>query len=300
MSLELKAVLIKPTTETLGVLEDSKVKVIQANDCLEGVRLIIRYRPDFVLSTIDLPDLSGLTMAKILYLLKVHTPLVLTDPKHNHQHEKRVEALPNVKGYFMESGIYYDLKSFIAKLQSVSPSAKDKEPPPKYEYSFKEREWASLMSRRKKKRILLIEEEELTRKALLIKLDGYTDYDLFMATNGLEGLTKALLIQPDLILSEIDLPEINGLAMSQILYILDKPFPVVFVTANDHKETKRKATHIEGVIGFLHKSRLPRKGFLVMAVQQYMHKAEKLAQSLGESYSKARANHLETEQASLF
>ena len=285
MPIEPKALLIQPANETLGVLEDSRIKVLQAKDCLEGIRQMIRYKPDFVISKIDLPDLSGLSMARILNLLKIQIPLLLTDPKHNPRHEKFIERIPNVQGYYLESGIYYDLKKFIAKLESTT---KDKEIPSKYNYHFKEHEWASLMIRRQKKRILIIEEDELTRRALLIKLDGYTDHQLYTAQNGLEGLLKSLVIQPDLILCELDLPEINGMALAQIFHILSKPYPIVFVTANEQKEVQRRAVNIEGVLGYMHKSRLPRKGFLVMALQQYMKKGEKMIAEMNGSDSSKR------------
>ena len=296
--MELRAVLIGQPHETLGALEDSKVKIIESPDCLQGVRDIIRYRPDFVICRVELPDLNGLSMAKILSLLKIQTPLIMTAHVHKPAHEAIVKRLPNVIDYFAETGIYYDLKRYISKLKS--PSSKKELVEADYSYHFIEHEWANLLCRQNKKRILVVENDKLTRRAILTKLDQLPGLQLYTANDGMEGLLKALFIKPDLILTEIDIPEINGLSLSQILYILGKPIPLVFVTANEKKEVKRKATNIEGVIGFLHKSRLPRKGFLAMALGQYLQKAERLQKSMGTSYSQAKANKLETDKDSIF
>ncbi|MDX2471916.1 MAG: response regulator [SAR324 cluster bacterium] len=298
MAIDLKAILIGQPTETMGALEDSKVKVIEVADCLQGIRGIIRHRPDFVLCRVELEGLNGLSMARILLMLKINIPLIMTAPEHKPAHEKIVENLPNVVGYWAEAGIYYDLKRFVEKFKRPSSNKRDKPQTP-YSFKFIEHEWANLLEKSNKKRILLIEKDELTRKAILTKLNKIPGLQLFTCQDGLEGLLKALFIKPNLILTEIDIPEINGLALAQILYVLGKPIPLVFVTANEQKEVKRKATNIEGVVGFLHKSRLPRRGFLAMALAQYLQKSERLQSAIGESYEKARVDNLETEKDSI-
>ncbi len=295
MAIDLKAILIGQPSETMGALEDSKVKVIEVADCLQGIRGIIRHRPDFVICRVELADLNGLSMARILLLLKINIPLIMTTTNHKPAHEAIVESLPNVVGYWAEAGIYYDLKRFVSTFKRPAPTRKDKSLSP-YNFDFKEHEWANLLKKSSNKRILLIENDDLTRRAILTKLDNIPGLQLFTSQDGLEGLLKALFIKPNLILTEIDIPEINGLALAQILYVLGKPIPLVFVTANEQKETKRKATNIEGVVGFLHKSRLPRKGFLAMALAQYLQKSERLQKSINDSYEQADVNRLETEK----
>lgn len=59
------------------------------------------------------------------------------------------------------------------------------------------------------KKILLIEDEEALVKSLQIALEDR--YEVLVALNGKEGFAKAQKEQPDLIILDIMLPDINGL-----------------------------------------------------------------------------------------
>lgn len=62
-------------------------------------------------------------------------------------------------------------------------------------------------------RILVVEDEENTRTALaeLLQLDGY---DVVTASNGEEGYQKALWCEPDVIITDLLMPVLDGLEMS--------------------------------------------------------------------------------------
>lgn len=62
------------------------------------------------------------------------------------------------------------------------------------------------------KKILLIDDDETILKVLTdkLKLEGFTVTE---ARDGVEGLSKALAEQPDLILLDIMLPKMDGLTM---------------------------------------------------------------------------------------
>lgn len=59
------------------------------------------------------------------------------------------------------------------------------------------------------KKVLLIEDEEALVKSLQIALEDR--YEVLVALNGKEGFAKAQKEQPDLIILDIMLPDINGL-----------------------------------------------------------------------------------------
>ena len=58
-------------------------------------------------------------------------------------------------------------------------------------------------------RILLVEDNEMNRDMLTRRLQK-RGFDVLIATTGLEGVTKARAEQPDLILMDMSLPEIDG------------------------------------------------------------------------------------------
>lgn len=58
-------------------------------------------------------------------------------------------------------------------------------------------------------RILLVEDHEMNRDMLTRRLKR-KGYEVFIATDGFEGIDKARELNPDLILMDMSLPELDG------------------------------------------------------------------------------------------
>jgi two-component system, cell cycle response regulator DivK len=82
------------------------------------------------------------------------------------------------------------------------------------------------------KRVMIVEDNELNMKLFkdLIEASGY---ETIRTRNGLEALDLARAHQPDLILMDIQLPEVSGLEVTKWLKEDDKlhRIPVIAVTA---------------------------------------------------------------------
>lgn len=83
-----------------------------------------------------------------------------------------------------------------------------------------------------KKKILIVEDNDLNLKLFRDLLDAH-GYDTFETKDGMEVLTLARNIRPDLILMDIQLPEISGLDITRRLKadMEVKGIPVIAVTA---------------------------------------------------------------------
>ncbi len=82
----------------------------------------------------------------------------------------------------------------------------------------------------RRRRILIVEDELASRNALAQILA--VDYDVTVAGDGVEGAQQALRIEPDLILSDVTMPGLDGLAMvRQIRQRQGRKVPVIFITA---------------------------------------------------------------------
>jgi DNA-binding response OmpR family regulator len=68
------------------------------------------------------------------------------------------------------------------------------------------------MEETNKKKILVVDDDNNLRKVLIDKLD-LSGFDAIGASNGKEGLEKALEIHPDVILLDILMPIMNGQQM---------------------------------------------------------------------------------------
>ena len=93
-----------------------------------------------------------------------------------------------------------------------------------------------------KERILLVEDNPRNMRLLemTLKAKGYT---LLEATDGGEALDIALREQPDLIIIDIQLPKVNGLAVTRKLRKTPefKYTPIIAVTAYAMKGDKERA-----------------------------------------------------------
>jgi CheY-like chemotaxis protein/DNA-binding XRE family transcriptional regulator len=90
-------------------------------------------------------------------------------------------------------------------------------------------------------RILIIEDDQIVREntAELLRL---ANYHVFTAENGKIGVEKALQLQPNLILCDILMPDLDGYGVLQIVMRNEKlkNIPFVFMTAKtDHKDVRK-------------------------------------------------------------
>jgi DNA-binding response OmpR family regulator len=110
-----------------------------------------------------------------------------------------------------------------------------------------------------KKRILLVDDHRTVLRLLeaILKLKGY---ELLYAENGQQGMAMARQEQPDLILLDVMMPEIDGFKVCQYLkgQAQTAHIPVVFLTARGAADD-RAAGRRAGAQGFLTKPFLARE-----------------------------------------
>ncbi len=95
------------------------------------------------------------------------------------------------------------------------------------------------------KEILLIVEDNIELNKILYS-HFKKSYSVFCCYNGNEGLIKAKEIIPDLIISDIIMPEMDGIEMCKILKIdeLTSHIPIILLTSLAEEENKIKGTEI--------------------------------------------------------
>lgn len=101
------------------------------------------------------------------------------------------------------------------------------------------REVTSEEEEKKKKKILLVE-DEYGLSEILAEVMNEKGYNTVVAHNGLEGLRKAYVELPDLIILDVMLPQLNGLEVCRRLKKDErmKNTPVIFLTAKDQVTDK--------------------------------------------------------------
>ena len=99
-----------------------------------------------------------------------------------------------------------------------------------------------------KKKILIVDDEELFTKLVKLNLEKTGDYEVRVENKGSQGLAAAREFQPDLILLDILMEDMEGSEVASQLKndANTKDIPVVFLTAVVRKEEVESGC---GVIG---------------------------------------------------
>ena len=102
------------------------------------------------------------------------------------------------------------------------------------------------------KRVLLIDDEEDVRTLASFCIEIETGWEILTAANGREGLKIAETEQPDAILLDVMMPDLDGLQTIDRLKTnpKTKQIPVVFITAKAQASDRRRfyAAGAKGVI----------------------------------------------------
>ncbi|WP_228711947.1 response regulator transcription factor [Halarcobacter ebronensis] len=92
-------------------------------------------------------------------------------------------------------------------------------------------------------KILFVEDEVNISKLLKDALGEYF-YSFTMANNGEEGLSKFEKIKPDIVITDIMMPKLDGLEMTKKIRQLDENVPIIILSAFSDKEKLLKAIDI--------------------------------------------------------
>ena len=110
------------------------------------------------------------------------------------------------------------------------------------------------------KTILLIDDEEDIREVAALTLETMGDFRVFAAANGFEGVELAAAMQPDAVLLDVMMPDIDGpttLVLMQEREIT-RDIPVIFMTAKVQASDRRSLSSM-GVSGIISKPFDPMK-----------------------------------------
>jgi DNA-binding NarL/FixJ family response regulator len=114
-------------------------------------------------------------------------------------------------------------------------------------------------------RVLVADDQSLVRAGFRMLLSGQEDIELVAeATNGLEAIDKAALFDPNVILMDIRMPELDGLEATRRILAADDAARILILTTFDLDEYVYEAL-IAGASGFVLKDDPPEQ--LISAIR---------------------------------
>jgi len=81
-----------------------------------------------------------------------------------------------------------------------------------------------------KRKILLVDDEADFRELMGVRIKGW-GYDLIEASNGKEAIDAAMSKNPDIVILDYMMPEMDGVATLKEIRKIDKDLPVIMFTA---------------------------------------------------------------------
>lgn len=84
-------------------------------------------------------------------------------------------------------------------------------------------------------KILIVEDDEQTRFLYSVKLK---DYQIEKARNGEDGFEKYLSFKPDIILTDLSMPKMDGTEMVAKIREQGDKIPVIVITGADNKSSE--------------------------------------------------------------
>ena len=105
-----------------------------------------------------------------------------------------------------------------------------------------------------KKRILLVDDEEDIREVAQLSLEMVGGWQVITGTSGIEAIAKAEVEQPDAILLDVMMPDLDGFATFERLQTnrATQQIPVIFLTAKVSSDDQRRFFEL-GVNGVITK-----------------------------------------------
>ncbi|HXV58179.1 MAG TPA: response regulator transcription factor [Gaiellaceae bacterium] len=114
-------------------------------------------------------------------------------------------------------------------------------------------------------RVLVADDESIVRAGFRLLLSGKRDIDVVAeASNGLEAVEKAARFEPDVVLMDIRMPELDGLEATRRIVAADRGARILILTTFDLDEYVYEALRA-GASGFVLKDDPPEQ--LVAAIQ---------------------------------
>jgi twitching motility two-component system response regulator PilH len=88
-------------------------------------------------------------------------------------------------------------------------------------------------------KVLVIEDSSFQRKILSEMLTG-NGFEVILAENGGEGIERTEQLKPDLIITDLLMPDVDGFQVLEALRAKKLNVPVIIVTSDIQKTTERR------------------------------------------------------------
>ena len=252
------------------IIDENGFKLIHAMDGVEGLQKAVEYIPDLIISDLDMPNMNGYEMCQEIKQREVtqDIPVVILSA--------RGAGLDIDKGFDVGANDFLtkpvDEAELISRINLTLGS--------QGENSLREK-------------ILVVDDSALVRNMMKQGL-SQQGFEILTANDGQEGYDAAVEHEPDLIVTDFNMPKMDGRELTRALKSREalSDIPVLMLTAADSDTDQRKGKHA-GVAAFLSKPFPPDKLVVIaeklIAERRLIRERQAMRHYLSESAVKAAA-----------
>ena len=252
------------------IIDENGFKLIHAMDGVEGLQKAVEYIPDLIISDLDMPNMNGYEMCQEIKQREVtqDIPVVILSA--------RGAGLDIDKGFDVGANDFLtkpvDEAELISRINLTLGS--------QGENSLREK-------------ILVVDDSALVRNMMKQGL-SQQGFEILTANDGQEGYDAAVEHEPDLIVTDFNMPKMDGRELTRALKSREalSDIPVLMLTAADSDTDQRKGKHA-GVAAFLSKPFPPDKLVVIaeklIAERRLIRERQAMRHYLSESAVEAAA-----------
>ncbi len=218
------------------ILKEYHYRLIQAYDGVEGFEKAMQSHPDLIISDLDMPNMNGFEMCRRI---------------------KEVEETQNIPILILSArgaGVDIDKGFDVGANDFLTKPVVENELISRIEIILGGENAAE-----KREKILVVEDSALQRNVIIQGL-AQQGFDVVSGNDGEEGLKLAIEHEPDLVITDSEMPVMNGRDLTRALRKHDglKDVPILMLTAADSPLNRAKGKHA-GVSSYLTKPFVPDK-----------------------------------------
>uniref|UniRef100_A0A7C3RKT4 Response regulator n=1 Tax=Dictyoglomus thermophilum TaxID=14 RepID=A0A7C3RKT4_DICTH len=214
-----KVVLIDDSKDFINsavkILEEENFEVVGfANSGQEGIRIVREKKPDLVFVDIVMPDMDGFATIKEIKKMENPPKTIILTLYDNEEYRKASNEV-GADGFISKSELFSHIDEIIEKIGGK-------------EYM---------------KTILLVDDSKTIRKMLMTVLSKIPKVQFEEAESGLFALEKLALKKIDLVILDLNMPDMHGIEVLKFMrkHDLYKDIPVIILTTRGDEEMKETA-----------------------------------------------------------
>ncbi|MFN6484931.1 MULTISPECIES: response regulator [unclassified Nostoc] len=239
----------------MNLLDEIGFEIIEASDGQEGLDKAMQFLPDLIITDLTMPVMDGFELTRRLRQQEEFQDLTIIVSSASVFESDQHKSLGVGADDFLPKPVHADdllqkLEKYL-QIEWVYETVPEKSVKGTLNTIHKNSSVVTTESRiigiTGNKRKVLIVDDNWENRSILVNLLGDIGFEITEATNGQDGLDKAVELKPDLIITDLSMPVMNGLEMIRQLRVL--PFenlPIIVSSASVFESDQHESLEVGG------------------------------------------------------